>query len=165
MSAPPPFSAPFAPQGRARLPEGEQRHEVRDVPARYVGLCALAMALGAVAIHFVLAGVLGLLSFLEPRHDVRAEPLADARPLLPPEPRLEVENSALLAKTRAAEREQINTYGWIDRGAGVVRVPISHAIDLIAERGKLPTWQTAAPKNDVRGGGKPPQPEAHTNER
>ena len=64
-----------------------------------------------------------------------------------PEPRLEVRPSGELEKLRAAEKRQMNSYGWIDRNAGIVHIPIDRAMQLIAERG-LP---------DVGGGQTPLQ--------
>ncbi|MBW7881311.1 MAG: c-type cytochrome [Caldilineaceae bacterium] len=51
-----------------------------------------------------------------------------------------------LAARRARELAQLNGYGWVDRTAGVARIPIDRAIALVAEAG-LPVGQTpvAAP--------------------
>lgn len=42
--------------------------------------------------------------------------------------------AADLARTRRIEDERLNRYGWIDRGHGVVRIPIARAIELLAQR-------------------------------
>jgi hypothetical protein len=49
---------------------------------------------------------------------------------------------------QAAERERLSTYGWMDRSAGVVHVPIERAMDLIAVRGlgPLPAAPVAMPE-------------------
>lgn len=52
-----------------------------------------------------------------------------------PEPRLLVNEPAHLAEFRAREHEILTTYGWVDRNAGVVRIPIDRAKDLLIERG------------------------------
>ncbi len=52
-----------------------------------------------------------------------------------PEPRLEAEPAFQLKGLRAWEETQLNHYGWIDKEAGVVRIPIERAMDLLAERG------------------------------
>ena len=36
---------------------------------------------------------------------------------------------------KAAEQEVLESYDWIDRDAGLVRIPIERAIELLAERG------------------------------
>jgi hypothetical protein len=38
-----------------------------------------------------------------------------------------------LARLRAEQQEQMNSYGWVDEKAGVVRVPIDRAMDLVVE--------------------------------
>jgi len=52
-----------------------------------------------------------------------------------PQPRLEVKPGASLAEFRAAEDADLNSYGWIDRNTGTVRIPIDRAMQLILERG------------------------------
>jgi mono/diheme cytochrome c family protein len=42
-----------------------------------------------------------------------------------------------LAAHRAQQLAQLNGYGWVDQEAGVARIPISRAIDLLAESGLL----------------------------
>ena len=52
-----------------------------------------------------------------------------------PQPRLEVKPGARLAELRAAENADLNSYGWVDRNAGTVRIPIDRAMQLILDRG------------------------------
>ena len=40
-----------------------------------------------------------------------------------------------LAKFRAWEDSQLNSYGWVDRTAGVVHIPIERAMEIIAQQG------------------------------
>jgi hypothetical protein len=54
-----------------------------------------------------------------------------------PEPRLQTAPQVDLATMRAREDAELNTYGWIDRQAGVVRLPIERAMDLVVQR-RLP---------------------------
>jgi hypothetical protein len=60
----------------------------------------------------------------------------EARRVLPPAPRLQVSNSADIEKMRAREREALASYGWVDKGAGIVRLPVERAMELLAERKK-----------------------------
>ena len=57
---------------------------------------------------------------------------------LPPEPRLQTDPREDLTNMRQAEEQLLTSYGWVDRNAGVVRIPIEQAMKLTAERG-LPT--------------------------
>ena len=43
------------------------------------------------------------------------------------------DRKALLAEHRAKEQAEATTYGWVDRKAGIVRLPIDRAIDLIVQ--------------------------------
>jgi len=61
-------------------------------------------------------------------------PVAKEREL-PPAPRLQTMPGGNLREVRAAEDEILNTYGWVDRNAKVVRIPIDRAIALTSERG------------------------------
>lgn len=55
-----------------------------------------------------------------------------------PEPREQFSPQLDLESFRAHQERELNSYGWIDRQAGVVRIPIDRAMDLILQRG-LPT--------------------------
>jgi hypothetical protein len=57
---------------------------------------------------------------------------------LPPEPRLQVDPRQDLANLRRSEDDVLNSYAWVDRNAGVVRIPIDQAMKLIVDRG-MPT--------------------------
>jgi hypothetical protein len=109
-------------------------HEHRDVnPASVVrfvaGIFAL-LILAAVAMWLLLG-----------RYDTRlavesppASPLADYGPQEPPEPRLQVDPAADIARLHATERQQLDGYGWVDQQAGTVHIPIERAMQLLAER-------------------------------
>jgi hypothetical protein len=55
-----------------------------------------------------------------------------------PFPREQPSPADELKAFQAQASAELNSYGWIDRKGGVVRIPISRAMELIAERG-LPT--------------------------
>ena len=50
-------------------------------------------------------------------------------------PALQINPSADLAAHRAAEHRQLTSYGWVDRQAGVVRMPIERAMQDVAASG------------------------------
>jgi hypothetical protein len=97
---------------------------------------------------FALLGVAAALSAviaLDLEHELRGRdpapsPLAEANaPVTPPPPRLQVNPAEDLAAMRAAERAILESYGWVDREAGVARIPIERALDLAASRPELIT--------------------------
>jgi hypothetical protein len=63
---------------------------------------------------------------------------------LPPQPRLQTDPHGDLLKLREAEDHILNTYGWVDRNAGVVRIPIEQAMKLTVARG-LPSRTSREP--------------------
>jgi hypothetical protein len=55
-----------------------------------------------------------------------------------PTPRLEDDERTEINDFRYQQDQTLNSYGWVDQGGGVVRIPIDRAMQLIAQRG-LPT--------------------------
>lgn len=56
---------------------------------------------------------------------------AEKQPAVP----LLVGEPVVLQEFRASEDAQLKTYGWVDKGAQTVRLPIERAKDLVIERG------------------------------
>ena len=40
-----------------------------------------------------------------------------------------------MTQLTAANEELLDSYGWIDRGQGVARIPVARAMELLAESG------------------------------
>jgi hypothetical protein len=122
----------------------EVGHERSDVNVRAILIFAIGLLIAALVIHL---GLYWLLDYYNAREDRRAPaPVA----LLPSEevptaPRLRVAPRMELAKMRAAETKELQTYGWIDKKEKTVRIPIERAMELTAEHG-LPARKTAEPK-------------------
>jgi hypothetical protein len=76
-----------------------------------------------------------------------AERVAGVTPQ-PPAPRLQPDPRLDLAKLRREETEWLNTYGWVDRAQGVVRIPIERAMELTAARG-IPHWNEKTPSPPI----------------
>jgi hypothetical protein len=122
---------------RSREEQRRVGHEVGDVRIRNVVLVLGAMLVAAVVINLGLGAFFALLNDRATAVDVPASPLSRTEQL-PPAPRLQVAPADDLARLRTAEQQRLNSYDWVDRNAGVVRIPIDRAMALIAERG-LPT--------------------------
>jgi hypothetical protein len=125
-------------------PEVSIGHEERDVSARAIALSALTLAV-VCAVVFVLMQVLfNFFAARESRHTVAPSPLAGAYGLKqPPEPRLQTSPLEDLQALRARAAAALDSYAWVDREAGVVRLPIERAIAVLAERG-LPARAAAS---------------------
>lgn len=112
-------------------------HEPRDVSVRVVTWFAAGLVVACVVIGFAVAGLYKLFERENPSPDAPSR-VAFSAHMSAPEPRLQVWPAVDLDEFRAAEETKLNSYGWIDKPAGVIRIPIERAMNLIAERG-LPT--------------------------
>jgi hypothetical protein len=65
---------------------------------------------------------------------------------------LEVNPRAQLARFEKADLAALQQYGWIDRDHGIVQIPVSRAMELLAQRG-LPGWPAgSSEKNQIQDG-------------
>jgi len=110
-------------------------YETSDASIRSIakfGVGLLVLMLFAMAVMWLMFRYLAA----RPEPDTGAPP----SPMLaaqeaPPAPRLQVTPRTDLESLRSAEQAVLNSYGWVNREAGVVRIPISRAIELLAQRG------------------------------
>lgn len=127
-------------------------HEVSDAHFRPIVIFLVALSV-LVVIAFSL--MVWMFDYLEHRAEVadrQPSALAD-RTALPPEPRLQVVPRVELQQYKEEVTHQIESYEWIDKDAGVVRIPIERAIELIAERG-LPASSQGTEGPEAGKGGK-----------
>ena len=121
-------------------------HEDRDVSV--VGILG---AVGLLVLMVVVTMVVGfqLDSALSVSRSVKAPETATVRSPGPAEGTVALALSGRpqddLAAIRRAETERLESHGWVDRQAGVVRIPIGDAMDILARRG-LPFLPDAAPR-------------------
>jgi hypothetical protein len=129
----------------------ESPYERRDVDVWVVGKFGIALALLCVV---CLALLFGLFRFFEARNGGPKPRFEQSVGIdaskLPPEPRLEESPILDLQRMRAAEDQVLNSYAWIDKQNGIVRIPISQAMDLLVQRG-LPARQQAGPQSAASG--------------
>ena len=115
------------------------RRETSDVSIGGIGVFVVVFVVSVVVIQ---GAVWALYRYFERTASVPATvefPLAEtSMRRLPPEPRLQTDPRDDLAHLRRAEDDVLQSYAWIDRNGGVVRIPIERAMELTAERG-LPT--------------------------
>jgi hypothetical protein len=134
------------------MPSEQPRHahetsdaNIRNLLIFGVGLSLLVIA-GLVvsrAVFHYFVGHQGLGPPASPFEDVRT---------LPPEPRLQVTAPRDLEQYKAAQDEILNSYGWVDQQAGILRIPVDRAMDILLQRG-FPVRGTTAEK---QGGPKKP---------
>lgn len=118
-------------------------HETRDVSFPPVVLTSFILV-AITLLSFVT--MWWLMTFLTAREireqgDISAVRI-ESRRAEPPQPRLQTHPLRDMQDLRAGEKETLSSYGWVDRSAGVVRLPIERALELTAERG-LPSKPAA----------------------
>jgi hypothetical protein len=115
--------------------EETQGHEQRDVDVFALFMIALSIFVAGAVIFLVASGMMHYFKAHEPSK-------TGGRANIPviatgnfPQPELEVHPGAGLARLRRAEETDLNTYGWVDRNSGIVRVPIDRGMQLLLQRG------------------------------
>lgn len=127
--------------------------ETRDLGSKPIYGFLISLVLIGILIYYGLWGMFHMLDAYSRRHEGPVSPMVQAEqdtrePDAPrtnakiqrefPEPRLEDNERTELAPFRYQEEQILNSYGWVDQNAGVARIPIQRAMDLIVQRG-LPT--------------------------
>ena len=127
-------------------------HERRDISVTVVTWFAVGLIISAIATYIAIAGLYRYFA----RQSSSPEPasrIALKTPMVVPAPQLQVNPAMDFELFRAAEDAQLNSYGWVDKKAGVIRIPIERAMDLIAERGlpaRGPGTQNSSGKTSVQ---------------
>jgi len=127
-------------------------HEQSEVSVR---LIVVSLAFLAVTTFLVFLLVIGIFRYFYASYSTE-EATKRSQPVVPPEPRIEVAPYEQLQQLRAKEDHVLNTYAYVDKSSGVVRVPINQAIDMLATKG-LPSHNYL---DDILAGKKPPAPSA-----
>jgi hypothetical protein len=111
--------------------------EQSDIDIRVIARFGLWLAIAAAVIHVALYG---LFVFYEVRaRAADPEPVSLIAPSrkgdrLPPGPRLQMSPARDMRRMRVEETKALGGYGWVDRQAGVVYMPVDRAIEILAER-------------------------------
>jgi hypothetical protein len=115
----------------AQTPRGYEESDARLRPVLTFGA---GLAVFALVVLLAMAGMFGYFARRQARWDRPLPPVA-ATPVPPVGPRLQTAPARDLKDMRWTEELQLSTYGWVDKEAGIVRIPIDRAMDLLAERG------------------------------
>jgi hypothetical protein len=114
-------------------------HEESDVNVAAILRYGLGLAVVALVAHVFLWWLLGVYGRQNERAQTQVYPMAagqqDRRP---PLPRLQDNPQQELQQLREKQKALLDGYGWVNKEAGVARIPIEEAMKLVVERG-LPT--------------------------
>lgn len=114
---------------------GTRDHERKDVDVPALFTIAFLLLLSCIAIFIVITLMMRYFKAHEPAVTAGQANIPATRIKEFPRPRLEVKPGASLTELRAVEDVDLNSYGWIDRNAGTVRIPIDRAMRLLLDRG------------------------------
>jgi hypothetical protein len=128
-------------------------YEPREADLSVVLWFLAALGLAAVLVLLVLWGMFGYFRGKSAERGPLPSPRMYTSAPSVPQPRLQPNPVADYDVYRSSDQETLNSYGWVDRKAGIARIPIDRAMDLVAVRG-LP-WKTSAP---APGAGTAPNP-------
>jgi cysteine synthase len=121
-------------------PNPRIRHETTDINVWAVG----KFAIGLVVVMVISVGLLfGLLKFFQSREATAMVTPVDPAKVFP-QPQLQKTPILDLRAIRAEEDKLLTGYGWVDPQKGLVRIPVSVAIDVLAKRGLPARPATAA---------------------
>jgi hypothetical protein len=134
--------------------------EREDLGAKPVIGFIVSLVISGVLIYYVIWGIFHFLDAYDRKHQQVRTPLIQAESntrdvqtqLIQrfPEPRLEENERTELNGFRYGEEQELNSYGWVNKDAGIAHIPIEQAMQLIAQKG-LPTTPQAgvAPMSPV----------------
>jgi len=112
------------------------QHEESDVNIQAILMFGVGLIVVSIVVSIAVWGLFRYFEAREARQQPAVYPLAAKQEQrLPPEPRLQINPRQDLADLRAAEDQTLKTYGWVDRNAGTVRIPIDEAMKLTLQRG------------------------------
>jgi len=131
---------------RVKREAGTDGFERQDLTSRSVYGFLVGLAVAVIVVVVLLLGLYRAMDAFERRHQPQQSPLvqqtqADTREVSPdeintfPQPRLEKSERSEINQFLMQEEQSLNSYGWVDQKAGVVRIPIERAMQLIAQRG------------------------------
>ena len=105
---------------------------------RVVVLFGVSLAVLLVGSLALMAWLFDIFNVTPEGHGLRGAPVA-ATPPSPPGPRLQPSPTWDMQEMLQAENARLQSYEWVDRSAGMARMPIGRAMEFVVRQG-LPSW-------------------------
>src|SRR5262245_53321544 len=109
-------------------------HEEKDINIRSIVTFLVMLTAITVGIQVAMYGMFWVLNVIETKADPVVSPVAIPAGQQPPGPQLQTTPWADLKKLRAEEAQHLQSYGWVDKQAGVARIPIDKAKALLLQK-------------------------------
>ncbi len=119
------------------IPQGHQsggRHEQKDVDVLGLGMIAALLLVAIVVCLLVSGGVLHFFNRTRAAEESSRPPVAEGVRKFPP-PALIKQPGKESRDAQAREQAELNSYRWVDRPAGMVRIPVERAMQIIVVQG------------------------------
>jgi hypothetical protein len=133
----------------------ETLYEVVDASIPEVIWTGVGVVLGVAVVCLV---IWGMFNALKKQGAAEYTPNPMQVQQIPPEPRIQEHPEIEFRELRKHEDDVLNSYGWVDKNAGTVHIPIYDAINQVAQRG-LPSRSAAEIAAAEAGQGPSPGPE------
>lgn len=152
-------------------PSHETEFEHEDLGTRGVFAFMIGLAVVGVVIYFIIVGMYNFLDKYERSQMATASPLMTTKGAMSRvvtqedmdrtfkdngAPMLETNERGQLRDFLMNQEDQLNSYGWVDEKAGVARIPIERAMDLIAQQG-LPVYSPGNMEAKTKTAQAPPE--------
>jgi hypothetical protein len=125
------------------------KYETRDLSVRGLAWFLAGFIGAALVIHLVVATMFRGMIRLHRQNFPAESPEVHLNQVVGA--RLQVSPVQEMEQVRAGEETLLNSYDWIDRPHGIVRIPIAQAMELVVRDG-LPVRSTIPPQNKPKGG-------------
>ena len=120
------------------LDNPDTTHETSDINIRAIIWFIAILTAIVLAMNVSMWGMFRVLQYFERKYEPAVTPLAREAVQQPtefPEPRLQTAPWTDLRTFRAEQEHHLNGYGWVDEKAGVARIPISKAKEMLLQKG------------------------------
>lgn len=111
-----------------------KNYEESDVQLRGIAWSGVGLFVLMVVAFLLIIGVFSFLESWNGKSPQPVSPLAESQEP-PAGPRLQVDPELDMAQFKVIEDSLVNSYGWVQKEAGVVRIPVKEAMKLMLEKG------------------------------
>ncbi len=119
-------------------------HEPETTSIRAIAIFFVALVIALIVTGAAMVMMFDVFESDAQRADPPPSPFRTVRPL-PPEPRLQIDHARDMQLLREHQERLLSEFGWVDRDAGIIRLPIEHAMRLYAERASQRQQQDQQP--------------------
>jgi len=137
-------------EAKEHFAEGPPGHETRDVSVRNLAAFGLILA-GLIVLGLLISWAARNYFYARQSLGPPATPFENVRQQPPANlPELEARPAADWVQLQARQKQVLASYGWVDEKAGVARIPIERAMEILVARG-FPTSAAASSHRNATG--------------